>query len=127
MLLDKYKVMQILVNLISNAKYALAGSATEPRRLTVGAHLNGDHLLRISVADNGIGIVVGESRPYLRARLHHAQRRARLRFAQRRAGRPRNGRRAPGRERGPGQRRYLHSRTARPTKEAAGMSATKTR
>jgi signal transduction histidine kinase len=56
MLLDKHKVMQILVNLISNAKYALAGSAAEPRRLTLGAHLNGDNLLRISVADNGIGI-----------------------------------------------------------------------
>jgi signal transduction histidine kinase len=56
MLLDKHKVMQILVNLISNAKYALSGSAAEPRRLTLGAHLNGDSRLHVSVADNGIGI-----------------------------------------------------------------------
>ena len=56
MLLDKHKVMQILVNLISNAKYALAGSAAGQRRLTLGVRLNGDNLLRISVADNGMGI-----------------------------------------------------------------------
>jgi signal transduction histidine kinase len=56
MLLDKHKVLQILVNLISNAKYALAGSAAEERRLTLGVHLNGDKLLRISVTDNGTGI-----------------------------------------------------------------------
>jgi signal transduction histidine kinase len=57
MLLDKYKVMQILINLISNAKYALSGSAAEQRRLTLAVHINGDNLLRISVADNGMGIV----------------------------------------------------------------------
>jgi signal transduction histidine kinase len=55
-LLDKHKVLQILVNLISNAKYALAGVAAEERRLTLGVHLNGDKLLRISVTDNGMGI-----------------------------------------------------------------------
>jgi signal transduction histidine kinase len=55
-LLDKHKVLQILVNLISNAKYALAGLAAEERRLTLGVHLNGDNLLRISVTDNGMGI-----------------------------------------------------------------------
>ena len=56
MLLDKHKVMQILVNLISNAKYALAGLAAEQRRLILRVRLNGDNLLRISVADNGMGI-----------------------------------------------------------------------
>jgi len=56
LLLDKHKVVQILVNLMSNAKYALAGSTAEPRRLTLGVHLNGDNRLHISVADNGIGI-----------------------------------------------------------------------
>src|ERR1035441_2994278 len=56
MLLDRHKVLQILVNLISNAKYALSGSAAEERRLTLGVHLNGDNVLRISVADNGMGI-----------------------------------------------------------------------
>jgi signal transduction histidine kinase len=56
MLLDKHKVMQILINLISNAKYALSASTAEKRRLTVGVRLNGDNRLRISVADNGVGI-----------------------------------------------------------------------
>jgi len=55
-LIDKHKVLQILVNLISNAKYALSGSADEERRLTLGLHLNGDNRLRISVTDNGMGI-----------------------------------------------------------------------
>jgi signal transduction histidine kinase len=56
MLLDRHKLLQILINLISNAKYALSGSVAEERRLTLGAHLNGDNVLRISVADNGTGI-----------------------------------------------------------------------
>ena len=55
-LLDKHKVLQILINLISNARHALADSAAAERRLTLGVHLNGDSLVRISVADNGIGI-----------------------------------------------------------------------
>jgi signal transduction histidine kinase len=55
-LLDKHKVLQILVNLISNAKYALTNSASGERRLALGVHLNGDNLVRISMADNGIGI-----------------------------------------------------------------------
>ena len=55
-LLDKHKVLQILVNLISNAKYALDGSTSEERRLTLGVHVNGDNRVRISVADNGVGI-----------------------------------------------------------------------
>ena len=55
-LVDKHKVLQILINLISNAKYALNGSTAAERRLTLGVHLNGDNLVRISVADNGLGI-----------------------------------------------------------------------
>jgi C4-dicarboxylate-specific signal transduction histidine kinase len=55
-LLDKHKVLQILVNLISNAKYALSSSTAEERQLTLEVHLNGDNLLRILVTDNGMGI-----------------------------------------------------------------------
>ncbi len=54
--LDKHKVLQILVNLISNAKYALADSDASERVLTVGASLDGDQRLCIFVADNGVGI-----------------------------------------------------------------------
>jgi signal transduction histidine kinase len=56
LLLDKHKVMQILINLISNAKYALSASTAEERRLTLGVRLGEDNRLRISVADNGVGI-----------------------------------------------------------------------
>jgi ligand-binding sensor domain-containing protein/signal transduction histidine kinase len=53
---DKHKILQILVNLISNAKYALSESAATERRLTLGVKRDGDNLVRVSVADNGVGI-----------------------------------------------------------------------
>ena len=56
LLVDKHRVLQILVNLISNAKWALLGSSAPERVLTVGVHRNGDNRLRVSVADNGVGI-----------------------------------------------------------------------
>ena len=55
-LVDKHKILQILVNLISNAKYALSESAATERLLTLGVKLEGDNLVRVSVADNGVGI-----------------------------------------------------------------------
>jgi signal transduction histidine kinase len=55
-LVDKHRVLQILVNLISNAKWALLGSSAPERVLTLGVSLNGDNRLRVSVADNGVGI-----------------------------------------------------------------------
>jgi PAS domain S-box-containing protein len=53
--LDKHKVMQILVNLISNARQALVEGGAGDRRLTVRAGLK-DETLSVSVSDNGIGI-----------------------------------------------------------------------
>ena len=55
-LVDKHKVLQILVNLISNAKYALSESAATERRLALGVKLDPDNLVRVSVTDNGVGI-----------------------------------------------------------------------
>jgi PAS domain S-box-containing protein len=53
---EKHKVLQILVNLLNNAKYALdAGSATESK-LTVRVERNGGGTAKISVIDNGVGI-----------------------------------------------------------------------
>lgn len=52
---DKHKVMQILINLIRNAKYACDEGGQEPKRLTLRIQ-NGDGRLKISVTDNGIGI-----------------------------------------------------------------------
>lgn len=57
--LDKARVLQILVNLISNASHAMDGKefkAGEANRLTLSAELSGDGRLRISVADQGMGI-----------------------------------------------------------------------
>ncbi len=54
-LTDRHKVLQILVNLLSNAKYALAHSDAE-KRMTVSAALKGQDHFTIAIADNGIGI-----------------------------------------------------------------------
>jgi signal transduction histidine kinase len=53
---EKHKVLQILVNLIRNAKYACDDSRRDDRRLTVRV-TNGDHRVRIAIVDNGIGIL----------------------------------------------------------------------
>ena len=53
---DKHRVLQILVNLVNNAKYALDESGREDKRLTAGISVHGDNRLKISVGDNGVGI-----------------------------------------------------------------------
>jgi C4-dicarboxylate-specific signal transduction histidine kinase len=52
---DKNKVLQILVNLIGNAKYACDESSEQEKRLTLAVR-KGDNRVQISVADNGVGI-----------------------------------------------------------------------
>lgn len=52
---EKHKVLQILVNLIRNAKYACDEGRDRGKRLTVRVW-NGDGRVHISVEDNGIGI-----------------------------------------------------------------------
>ena len=52
---EKHKVLQILVNLIRNAKHACQDSGRVDPRLTVRV-ANGEGRIKISVADNGIGI-----------------------------------------------------------------------
>jgi signal transduction histidine kinase len=54
-MVDKYKVMQILVNLIQNAKHACSKVAVEDRRLTL--RISGDgEWVDIEVIDTGSGI-----------------------------------------------------------------------
>jgi signal transduction histidine kinase len=53
---DKHKVMQILVNLITNAKHAMDASNRRDRRLTLKVGKNGNNCLKITVSDNGVGI-----------------------------------------------------------------------
>jgi signal transduction histidine kinase len=52
---EKHKILQILVNLVRNAKYACDDSARADKRLTVRL-ANGDGRVKISVLDNGVGI-----------------------------------------------------------------------
>jgi PAS domain S-box-containing protein len=55
-LVDKHKVLQILVNLIRNAKYALDDRGHTDKRMVLQVGLNGNDTVKISVSDNGIGI-----------------------------------------------------------------------
>ena len=52
---ERHKVVQILVNLVSNAKHACNDSGRDKKRLTVRV-TGGDARIRIAVADNGVGI-----------------------------------------------------------------------
>jgi signal transduction histidine kinase len=55
---EKHKVLQILVNLIHNAKYACDDSQRPDKRLTLRIAGGGDRV-RIEVIDNGVGIPAG--------------------------------------------------------------------
>jgi signal transduction histidine kinase len=52
---EKHKILQILVNLIRNAKYACDDSQRADKRMTVRV-TDGDGRVKISVIDNGVGI-----------------------------------------------------------------------
>jgi len=53
--MDKHKVLQILVNLVRNAKYACSESGLPDRRVTLSVR-SANGRARIVVADNGVGI-----------------------------------------------------------------------
>jgi signal transduction histidine kinase len=55
-LTDRHRVLQILVNLIRNAKYALDDSGQPDRLMTLRIGGDGDGHVRIQVSDNGVGI-----------------------------------------------------------------------
>ena len=52
---EKHKVLQILVNLLSNAKYACDGATSAEKHITVRV-AHADDRLRVEVIDNGVGI-----------------------------------------------------------------------
>ncbi|HSV61950.1 MAG TPA: ATP-binding protein, partial [Chthoniobacterales bacterium] len=53
---DKHKVLQILVNLVRNAKYAMEEHAQEHKELEILLRPEGEDRVRIAVKDNGTGI-----------------------------------------------------------------------
>jgi PAS domain S-box-containing protein len=55
-LVEKHKVLQILVNLIGNAKYALNVGGQHDKRLTLRIAKNSSDSVHVSVIDNGVGI-----------------------------------------------------------------------
>ena len=57
--IDRHKVLQILFNLLENAKYACQESACADKQVTVSIQPNGAGRIRVKVADNGIGIPAG--------------------------------------------------------------------
>lgn len=52
---DKHKVLQILLNLMSNAKHACLDSEKTPKEVNIRV-TNGSGRLRVTVNDNGVGI-----------------------------------------------------------------------
>ncbi len=55
LLVDRHKILQILVNLFSNAKYACDASNRKDKQVTVSIQTAAGNV-RIEVADNGVGI-----------------------------------------------------------------------
>ncbi|MDC0710838.1 ATP-binding protein [Stigmatella sp. ncwal1] len=55
-LTEKHKVLMILVNLISNAKYALEAVPQDERRMSLKLARSSAEHLRIEIQDNGVGI-----------------------------------------------------------------------
>jgi signal transduction histidine kinase len=53
---DKHKTLQILVNLLRNAKYACDESGLAEKAVTVRIKRAGAEGVRIEIADNGVGI-----------------------------------------------------------------------
>jgi PAS domain S-box-containing protein len=54
---DRHKLLQILINLLSNARHALVDSAQQDKCLTIHVHpAPGGERLLIDVTDNGVGI-----------------------------------------------------------------------
>jgi C4-dicarboxylate-specific signal transduction histidine kinase len=56
LLTDKHKLMMILVNLVSNAKYAMDEVPTSERRLRITLERTTSGSVRIALHDNGMGI-----------------------------------------------------------------------
>jgi len=56
LMVDKHKVLQILINLLQNAKRACVQSGRAERRVTVRIRRQGEGAIRMEVADNGVGI-----------------------------------------------------------------------
>jgi len=55
LLIDRHKVIQIILNLVRNAKHACDDSGRDDKRIEIRVHQR-DQIMEISVRDNGVGI-----------------------------------------------------------------------
>ena len=53
---DRHKVLQILINLLRNAKYALAARSEDDKRIVIRLGQASPERVKITIGDNGIGI-----------------------------------------------------------------------
>ncbi len=53
--LDRHKILQIIINLITNARQALVAGESEPNILNIRTYRSNDNVV-IEVSDNGVGI-----------------------------------------------------------------------
>jgi PAS domain S-box-containing protein len=53
---DKHKVLQILINLFNNAKYAMEKNGPRPKRLVIGLKQKPGRNVIVTITDNGMGI-----------------------------------------------------------------------
>ena len=120
---DRHKLLQIVVNLVSNARDAMRDAhragREEPMRLTARVSTTRTGRVQIAIADTGVGIAPDDPRSHVPARLHDQEGRPRLRPPHQRERRARARRRPPRRERRPRPRRDLHGVTAPRTGEPA--------
>jgi C4-dicarboxylate-specific signal transduction histidine kinase len=55
-ILDRHRALQILINLVSNARQSVVEAGRPDKRITVRSRRVGDKRIRIEVEDNGLGI-----------------------------------------------------------------------
>ena len=53
---DKHKVLQVLTNLLRNAKYAVDDTTAQKKLIRIGTRIEGKGFVAITVTDNGVGI-----------------------------------------------------------------------
>jgi sensor domain CHASE-containing protein len=60
LLLERHKVVEILINLIQNARQAMAEGEYSPRRLGLRVRRTDERRVRVEISDNGVGISAGD-------------------------------------------------------------------
>ncbi len=55
-LVDKHRVLQVLVNILRNATHAMSETDDADRRVTIAIRQNGEHMAEIGIRDCGVGI-----------------------------------------------------------------------